>query len=363
MKNQRWYFVIFILIIVGFLVWYFSSIISYILVAAVLSIMGHPLVRLLNNIKIGKIRMPNALSALLTLASMMFIVFVLIRLLIPMISSQADTLSVVNVDMISKSFSEPLKYVHDWLVDYNMIEPNHDIEKSISDQVFSVIGIAQFSNFINSIVGFAKNVFVAIFAISFITFFFLKDERLFFRMVLVLTPTQYQTEVKHILLETKRMLTRYFIGLCLDIFLVITLITVGMWILGLENALVIGLFAGIMNIIPYVGPFIGASIGVLLGLSGNLDMDFSTQMVPLIIQMLTVFVVVNLIDAMVLQPNIYSKSVKAHPLEIFLVIMIAGSFAGIPGMMLAIPSYTVLRIIAKEFFSRFYLVKKLTENR
>jgi len=135
-----------------------------------------------------------------------------------------------------------------------------------------------------------------------------------------------------------------------------------MWILGFKNALMIGFFVGIMNIVPYVGPIIGASIGILLGLSSNLTMDFSTQMVPLIFEMLGVFVVVNLLDAMVLQPTIYSNSVKAHPLEIFLVIMMAGSIAGIPGMMLAIPSYTVLRIIAKEFFNKFYLVKSLTKN-
>lgn len=163
-------------------------------------------------------------------------------------------------------------------------------------------------------------------------------------------------------METKRLLTRYFIGLCIDLTLVISLMTLGMWILGFKNALMIGFFVGIMNIVPYVGPFIGASIGILLGLSSNLELDFSTQMVPLIFEMLGVFVIVNLLDAMVLQPTIYSNSVKAHPLEIFLVIMMAGSIAGIPGMMLAIPSYTVLRIVAKEFFNKFYLVKSFTKN-
>jgi predicted PurR-regulated permease PerM len=332
------------------------------LVAAVLSIIGQPLVRLLNTIKLKKIGFPHALSALIALLGMFFIIFLIFWLIVPLIAKQADLLSGISVDTLSKSFQEPIKYLQKILIQYNLISSSTDITQNISSQIMSVVGITQFSNFINSIVSFTSSIAVAFFAISFITFFFLKDEKLFLKMIMAATPVDYQNEIKHVLMETKRLLTRYFIGLCIDLTLVISLMTLGMWILGFKNALMIGFFVGIMNIVPYVGPIIGASIGILLGLSSNLTMDFSTQMVPLIFEMLGVFVVVNLLDAMVLQPTIYSNSVKAHPLEIFLVIMMAGSIAGIPGMMLAIPSYTVLRIIAKEFFNKFYLVKSLTKN-
>ena len=362
MKNKKWYIVIPILLVIGLILWYFSAIVTYILIAAVLSIIGQPLTKFMNNIKIRKCYFPRALSALITLIFMMFIVFIIIWLIIPLITRQADLLSGINTDIIARSFNEPIKYLQNILVRYNLISPDEDIAKNISSQLVSVVGITQFSNFINSIITFTKDLAVGIFAVSFITFFFLKDENLFYKMVMAATPVEYQSEVKHILFEIKRLLTRYFIGLCVDLTLVITLITCGMWFLGLENALMIGFFAGIMNVIPYVGPLIGGSIGILLGLSTNLYMDFDSQMLPLIFQMLAVFVTVNLLDAMVLQPTIYSNSVKAHPLEIFLVIMIAGSLAGVSGMMLAIPSYTVLRIIAKEFFNQFYIVKSLTKH-
>ena len=362
MKNKKWYVAIPIIIVVGFLLWYFSAIVTYILVAAVLSIIGQPLVRLLNNIKIRKFEFPHALSALITLLVMMFIIFLIFWFIVPMIAEQTELLSGINTDSLSKSFNEPIKYLQNLLIRYNLISPDEDITKNISSQLVSVVGITQFSNFVNSIISFTRSLAVAVFAISFIVFFFLKDERLFLKMIMGVTPVEYQSEVKHVLTESKRLLTRYFIGLCIDLTLVISLITLGMWILGFKNALMIGFFAGIMNIVPYVGPFIGGSIGILLGLTSDLGMDFSTQMIPLIFQMMGVFVTVNLIDAMVLQPTIYSNSVKAHPLEIFLVIMIAGSIAGIPGMMLAIPSYTVLRIIAKQFFNKFYIVKTLTKN-
>lgn len=362
MKNKKWYVVIPILVVVGLLLWFFSSIVTYILIAAVLSIIGQPLVKLFNNIKLGRFEFPRALSALITLLTMMFIVFIIFWLIVPLIAEQADLLSGINTDTLSQSFNEPINYMQKVLVDYNLISPDEDITKNISSQIVSVIGFTQFSTFINSIVSFTSSLFAAVFAISFITFFFLKDDRLFFKMIMGATPIEYQSETKHVLFESKHLLTRYFIGLCIDLTLVISLITFGMWLLGFENALMIGFFAGIMNIIPYVGPFIGAALGIILGLTSNLSLDFSTQMVPLIYEMCTVFLIVNLLDAMVLQPTIYSSSVKAHPLEIFLVIMMAGSIAGIPGMMLAIPSYTVLRIFAKEFFNKFYLVKTLTRS-
>jgi len=142
----------------------------------------------------------------------------------------------------------------------------------------------------------------------------------------------------------------------------ITLLSLGLTIFNVKNALLIGFFGGIMNVIPYLGPVIGAIVGVLLAVTTSLSYGLYAETVPLIFIVLGVFASANLIDNIVLQPLIYSNSVKAHPVEIFLVILIAGSMAGIPGMILAIPSYTVLRIIAKEFLSQFRVVQKLTKN-
>jgi predicted PurR-regulated permease PerM len=87
-----------------------------------------------------------------------------------------------------------------------------------------------------------------------------------------------------------------------------------------------------------------------------------SEVVYVVFIVIGVFAAANLIDNTVLQPLIYSNSVKAHPVEIFLVILIAGSLAGIPGMILAIPTYTMLRVIAKEFLSQFKVVQSLTRN-
>ncbi len=351
-----------LLLIIGFFIWYFSTIITYILIAAVLSLIGQPLVKRLCKIRIRKWYFPQGLSAIITLLLMITLFFALFIFLLPIICNQAALFSKIDVGTLSNSFKEPISLIESFVYKYNIIGANETIETTLSSKLMSIMSLSNVSSLLNSIIGFTSSFFVAFFAISFITFFFLKDDRLFLNIIMTLTPVNYQTEIKHIFLECKRMLSHYFLGLCLDIFIVMTLITIGMYIIGLKNALIIGVIAGMMNVIPYVGVFIGGAIAILLGLSGNLDMDFYSGMLPLAGKISLVLICINLLDGMLLQPTIYSNSVKAHPLEIFLVIMISGSIAGIPGMILAIPSYTVLRIIAKEFFSKFTAIKKLTNK-
>ena len=145
---------------------------------------------------------------------------------------------------------------------------------------------------------------------------------------------------------------------------ILTLVTLGMTIIGVgfRHGVVIGLVAAVLNIIPYLGPWIGAAIGVVLGVASHLYLDFSTELLPLIGYMVAVFTVVQITDNAIFQPVIFGTSVKAHPLEIFIVIIVAASLAGVVGMILAIPAYTVLRVFAKEFFNNFRVIQKLTEK-
>ncbi|HTL83212.1 MAG TPA: AI-2E family transporter, partial [Bacteroidia bacterium] len=117
---------------------------------------------------------------------------------------------------------------------------------------------------------------------------------------------------------------------------------------------------GVMNIIPYIGPLLGGVFAIVIGLSTNLDLDFYHGMIPLVEKIVLVFVIMNLTDGFLVQPMILSNRVKAHPIEIFTVILIAGTLAGIGGMIVAVPVYTILRIIAREFLSKYRFVKRLT---
>ena len=116
---------------------------------------------------------------------------------------------------------------------------------------------------------------------------------------------------------------------------------------------------GVLNVIPYVGPMIGFAIGLFVGLVSPIE---GMTIVQTLLCTGGTILTAQGLDNFVLQPVLYSNRVKAHPLEIFIVILIAGNLAGVVGMLLAIPSYTVIRVFAKEFFNNFRLVQALTEN-
>jgi predicted PurR-regulated permease PerM len=168
--------------------------------------------------------------------------------------------------------------------------------------------------------------------------------------------------IQNILRNALKILTRYFIGLIIQISAVTTLTSLGLWLVGVENAFLIGFLAGLMNLIPYAGPVIGAGMGLLIVASTNLTSAVPQEFSPLLLKAGGVFLIVQLIDNFVFQPLIFSNSAQAHPLEIFIVISVAGTMAGITGMMLAVPVYSFIRIVAREFLSEFKVVDRLTRN-
>ena len=364
--NIKYVFIAIGLIIVGYLLWYFKSIISYILLSVVLSLIGRPLKDLLNKIRIRKFTMPKWLSALITLIAIWALVFFFFRIFIPILASEANDLSNIDIQSVAVSIQEPIDKVENFLARYKITnnEENFNIEDYISTKIWSVLNFTNVSNLFGIIAGLLGNIFVAVFSLSFITFFFLKDDKLFVNGILIFVPEKHEEGVRHVLQSIKKLLTRYFIGILIQTTLIILLVTTGQTIVGVgfQHALVIGLFAGLLNIIPYIGPWIGVFVGLTLGLATHLQLDFSTEILPMLMYMLVVFLIVQTMDNLIFQPVIFSNSVNAHPLEIFIVILVAGYSAGVVGMILAIPSYTVIRVIGKEFFNKYKVVKKLTKK-
>lgn len=363
-------FVRYFLILIGLviLVWaliFFKAIVTYIIISFVISIIGRPLVDLLGKLRINKIRLPRAIRAAFTLALIWFVIITFFRVFVPLIANEANDLSQIDVQAELEKLDEPIQKLEEL---YNKMdmggEEKPSFQEFVTEKAGSLVNIKWLSDFISKVTGTLVDLFIAIFSISFISFFFLKESNLFEDGVQLLVPADKEEKVSNAMSSIKHLLKRYFIGIGGQVTGIFILLTIGLTIagVGFHHALVIALFAGIINVIPYVGPIIGGIFGLLIGWATHLDMDFYTEILPLLSYMLIVFVIVQLIDNIFFQPLIYSSSVNAHPLEIFLVIMLAGSLAGVPGMILAIPTYTVLRVIAKEFFNQFKVVKKLTEN-
>jgi predicted PurR-regulated permease PerM len=362
MQNKPKYLVIaFIILLVAFIAWYLKTIVIYVSIAIILSLIGQPLVRLYSKIKFKKFQMPTGFAAVMALFSMVFVFGFLISMFIPLLVEEARIISKINPNEVIAAFKEPLANLKYDLQKYQIhYGEGESLETHLVSQLTSILGFQEVSSYAQGMVSFAGSFIGGTFAILFMAFFFMKDQHLMHDTVILLTPPKHVEAIKEIMRDTKRLLTRYFIGILFDMVFVATLTAISLSIIGVQNALLIGMFAGIINVIPYVGPLVGVSFGILIGVTSNLQLDFYTQLLPLIYKIALTFLIVQILDALIFQPLVISNIVKAHPLEIFLVILVAGTLAGIGGMIIAVPIYTILRIIAKEFLFNFKFVQKLT---
>lgn len=357
------YFGYFILLVfVVFMILKFSFIIGWIMIAAVLSFIGHPLVSFFSRFRLRKWYLPRSVAALLALIVIVFLFVGLLAIFVPLIAKQAETISRIDISKVAQSLQQPLQWLDDQGHSLGVISDGQSLQDAVLVKVKSIVNFSSVSGILNNIIGAAGSFIVGIFSVLFIAFFFIKDENLFQESLLLLIPTKHHKAVKNVIVDSKHLLMRYFIGVLLEILCVMSIITLGLLIFGVENALLIGFFGGLMNMIPYIGPVIGSTIALMLGITATLANGSYGEVMPVVLKLSGILLVANFIDNNVLAPFIYSNSVKAHPLEIFFVIIIAGSLAGILGMLLAIPVYTVLRVIARKFFNNFRIVRKLTQE-
>lgn len=351
-------------IITFFLFWFFSNIVSYILLSLILSFMGRPLMKVFDRIRFRKMKVPKSLAAFITLLTLWLVFIGCFRFLVPLLVKEFETFSSIDFGKIMNSLKDPLSRFFTFFSRKPVEITDTTFVDIISDQLNSKLSFSDLPNMVSFMANTLIDLFIGFFAVSFITFFFLREEKMFRDAVLLLVPTEMEAKVKKILSTISLLLQRYFLGIALEMLVVGSLYAVGLTIVGIgfNHAVIISLFAALFNIIPYVGPWMGAMLGLLAGLALNVEMDFMQHTLPLIGWMGLVFLIVKTLDDILFQPLIYSSSVKAHPLEIFLIILAAGSIAGIKGMILAIPVYTILRVIAKEFFDNLKFVRKITED-
>ena len=217
-------------------------------------------------------------------------------------------------------------------------------------------------NFLNSILTTISSFGLGLGSVLFITFFFLKDRLLFIKSAKKLIPDTYEDQILNSLEKINYLLSRYFIGLLIQLFIVFLLYIIVLIIFGVPNALVIAFLCAVLNIIPYIGPLIASVLAAILTMISNLGSDFQTEILPTTIYVLIGFWIVQVIDNNLSQPIIFSKSVSSHPLEIFLVILIAGFLFGILGMVIAVPLYTIIKVIGKEFFPENKVIQLLTKD-
>lgn len=340
-----------VLAVVGYL-WH---IVVYIATAAVLALLGRPLVRVITRCRLFGHNISRGVAATLTLGVIWIVAGGLLTLFFPLVFDKLYELSMLDWESIAQTVRQSYVDVESYVESRLPISlPSMDVV--FRDSVFGLFSADLFTN----VAGYFVSAAIAFFSISFITFFFMREDGLFYKGVALFFPERYHENVFRALDSITRLLKRYFGGLLGESLMLTTVISMALSLFGMNvsDALVVGLIMGVMNVVPYAGPFIGGLISVSMSILMPIDGDISYTVVVVF----ATIVVVKIVDDFIIQPTLYSERIQAHPLEVFLVILVAGYIGGVWGMLLAIPLYTILRVFAREFFSEYSIVRKLTNQ-
>lgn len=329
-----------------------QTVIIYILIAAVLSLVGRPFILLLRK----KLKFPNLFAVILTMIVMLGIISGLIILFVPLVIEQGKNLSLLEVEELKIN----IQNIYDQISSY-FSSKGIDILSTLNELDI----VSQFQSiptFLNAFVDALSSLSAGLFSVIFISFFFMKDSHLLKNGILTLIPTTSEKRFSASLEQINDLLSRYFIGLILQISVLFIIYTIVLLSFDISNAVVIAFLCALFNLIPYIGPLIGGFIMFILSLTSNIGQDFQTEILPTSLWILFFYFLAQLLDNLVSQPVIFSKTTKSHPLEIFLIIIICGILFGVIGMMVAVPCYTALKVILKEFLSENKIVKSLTKS-
>ena len=351
--------------ILAWLCWYFKSVLVYIIAAFVVSLVGQPVMRLLRKVTVKGKAAPDWLLAILTIFFILGVLIFIVTQAIPVVTNIVRDAAVLNSGAAS---GNPLDRINDWIVGlFPGLGPDFNVIDVLMDKLKEVTNVTNVTAVISSVTSFVTSFAVGLFSIVFISFFFVRDETLFRKIVSALVPDRMEGKIAKSLADIEGLLSRYFVGLLIEMTGVALLDFLGLWIiarLGFSNALGIAFIAGILNVIPYVGPLIGEAVGVILAVilkyGTGVGLPVNIWVFALIV--LAIMLATQLVDNFVYQPLIYSTSIKASPLEIFIVILLAGHIGGVVGMLVAIPAYTVIRVIATRFFPDVKVVKRLMKG-
>ena len=331
-----------------------KTLLIYMLIAGIVSLIGRPINQLLTK----RLKLKNILASSITIVFLMWILVSIFSLFVPLLVQQGENLSLLEVNKLKGNIETLIQEIGTYF----------NFDNSFWQQQFSVDNLFQNVNFgllpelLNQTLELLGGFTIGLFSVVFILFFFLKDSHLQERIILALVNDEVTDRVEKSIEKTKGLLSRYFLGLLLQISILLIIYSIVLAIFDVENAFIIAFLCALLNLIPYLGPIIGGVLMLLLTMSSFIGADFSTVILPKTGYVMIGFVIGQLVDNFFSQPFIFSNSVKSHPLEIFIVILASGTLLGPVGMIIAIPLYTTIKVIAQEFMAENKIVKSLTKN-
>jgi predicted PurR-regulated permease PerM len=331
-----------------------QSVIAFVVIAMVVSLVGRPITNFLKD----RFKFSSSLAAVCTICLVLLFVVGVLSLFVPIIIDQSHHISSINFDEMKHNINR-LNVELSQSLGVDQVTIIQSIRKSefIKNFDLSVIPL-----FLNGLITNLSSMLIGLFSVIFISFFFLKDSELLLNSFLVLSNRGDERKFRHVFHKTKLLLSRYFIGLFLQLLILFVIYSILLFSFQIPNALAIALFCALLNVVPYIGPLVGGVVMLVLVISGYFTADFEAVILPKLIYVFIGYCLAQVIDNFINQPLIFGNSIKSHPLEIFLIIIIAGLLFGVVGMVVAIPVYTAIKVVAQEFLSEYKIVQKLTEN-
>ena len=350
--------------------WYFRSVIIYILLAVVVSLISQPIMTLLQKISIKGKKAPSWVLASVTLCITFVCFLAFLTLIVPVVSNIVKGVSLTGIENAARNISIPLANLNEFFSShFPKLGEDFRLEVVLFNELKKLLDVSMFSSVLGSAASMVTSIGIGLFSIGFISFFFIKDRDLFGKMVAAIVPDKYEQTAVDALSDIGHLLTRYFSGVLIEMTGVAVVNFIGLLLiarLGFNAAIGIAVLTGVLNIIPYVGPLLGGGIGTILALvikySSVVPVGLDVNFTIFTLIIIAIFCFTQLIDNFLYQPLIYSTSIKATPLEIFIVLLIAGHVGGPLGMLIAIPSYTVVRVVAFRFFGHIKAIKRLNQE-
>ena len=339
------------IIIFSLIIYFFyliRPILIYLSISLVITIILSPLLLFLKT----RLKFNNSIAAITSMSGLILIIGLLIKSFIPLLVEQARNLSLLNSTELQSSVNNIIEKYSDLYFTNN----SNFINSIVNSKLFNQIDLSYITDLLNSIIASLGSFSIGIFTIIFITFFFLKDSEIIINKIKLLIPKAMKSNINKSISQINHLLSRYFLALIIQITILFILYLILLAIVGINNILIIAFLCALLNLIPYIGPLISGFLLTILTLTNYIDIDFGSIIVSKTIYVVIGFVIVQAIDNFLIQPILFSKSVKSHPLEIFLVILVFGYIFGVTGLILAVPCYTIIKVILRTVYSKNLVV-------
>lgn len=332
--------------------WFFRDIVGYIAISLVLtSVLSKP-TDYFSQLNLFGMRMPRGVAVLSSLLLFAALLGALGYMFLPLIAEQLQVLAGFDMGTLISRMEQPIDRLEEILRRFGL-RPSGGVRRELMRFSANMTGKVRLSDMLDGLIELTSSLLIGVMAVLFITVFFLLESNLFKNFLTSLIPNRYFEVSISAISKIEQLLSKYMRGLVAQTSAIFLFTLLGMLLAGVEYAVTIALFSAVVNVIPYVGPWVGFGFALLVGFSTYAGIPDPQAYLDLFLRIFSVVAVVHVIDNVLLQPLIFSRSVKTHPLVIFLAVFIGSKLGGVVGMIIAIPSYTILSVTFSELYKGF----------